>query len=267
MSALPVRTLQPPEPALCSPEWDHQLGQSLMIQVSAVWATIKGPMGSFPGPVLCPWIPYGFCVHGLARPVGEETQVEDVKVRFRDRQYHHTRSFQKYPSQPPFWKTLISVGHAEGHLLTPGWASWIQNGRISTTLCWLQARCKLFSEKKHVPHASRLKRQPQAGTLTPAAAPSHWKPGLHLHSQPSPVTHTLSNDVLIKVVLAALWIIICVKICSLKAFTHPLSIWSFLLVLFLPSGCQKTERACDSPRGRSEPSLLIKPLSFQMLLG
>ena len=89
------------------------------------------------------------------------------------------------------------------------------------------------------------KRQPQAGTLTPAAAPSHWKPGLHLHSWPSPVTHTLSNDVLIKVVLAALWIIICVKICGLKAFTHPLSMWSFLLVLFLPSGCQKTERACD----------------------
>ena len=140
----------------------------------------------------------------LAIPVGEETQVEEVKLHFRVSQYHHTRSFQKYPSQPPFWKTSISVGRAEGHLLTPGQAFWIQSGRIFTTLCWLQARCKLFLEKKRVPHASRLKRQPQAGTLTPAAAPSHWKPGLHLHSWPSPVTHTLSNDVLIKVVLAAL---------------------------------------------------------------
>ena len=140
----------------------------------------------------------------LAIPVGEETQVEKVKVRFRASQYHHTRSFQKYPSQPPFWKMSISVGRAEGHLLTPGQASWIQNGRISATLCWFQARCKLFLEKKHVPLASRLQRQRQAGTLTPAAAPCHWKPGLHLHSRPSPVTQTLSNDVLIKVVLTAL---------------------------------------------------------------
>ena len=78
--------------------------------------------------------------------------------------------------------------------------------------------------KKCVPHAFRLKRRPQAGTLTLAAALSHWEPGLHLHPRPSPVTHTLSNDALIKVVLAALWIIICVKICGLKAFAHSLSI-------------------------------------------
>lgn len=176
------------------------------------------PSGQFP------WacsVPMDSC---LARPVGDEAQVEEVKIRFRVSQYHHTRSFQKYPSQPPFWQTSISVGHAEGHLLTPDQASWIRSGSISATLCWLQARCKLFLEKKCVPHASRLKRRPQAGTLTLAAAPSPWEPGLHLHPRPSPVTHTLSNDALIKVVLAALWIIICVKICGLKAFSHPLSI-------------------------------------------
>lgn len=78
--------------------------------------------------------------------------------------------------------------------------------------------------KEMCPSCIQAEKAAPAGTLTLAAAPSHWEPGLHLHPRPSPVTHTLSNDALIKVVLAALWIIICVKICGLKAFAHSLSI-------------------------------------------
>lgn len=102
---------------------------------------------------------------------------------FRASQHHRSRSFQKHPSPLPSWLVMISsqtqglkpVGRVEGEAhCHRGQASWQSTAEVLAALCWLQARCTLFLEKKHAPHSSRQ-------------AP--WHPSFSLCSAGSPHLH------------------------------------------------------------------------------
>lgn len=140
MSALPVRTLQPTEPALCSPGWDRQLGQSLMIQVSAVWATTKGPVGSFPGPVLCPWIPAWLDLW-VTKPRLKRWKFvsgsANITIPGASRSIHPSHPSGRCQSQ---WAMQRGICWAQAR--PPGYEV-----AASPPHCWFQARCKLFWER------------------------------------------------------------------------------------------------------------------------